>query len=36
MFEQLITSNGQRMDWKFDWEKSSNDMEEEMEDDRDE
>ena len=36
MFKQLILSNGQRMDWKFDWEKNSNDMEEEMEDDRDE
>jgi len=36
MFKQLILSSGQRMDWKFDWEKNSNDMEEEMEDDRDE
>jgi serine/threonine protein kinase len=36
MFKQLVLSSGQRMDWKFDWEKNSNDMEEEMEDDRDE
>ena len=36
MFKQLILSNGQQMDWKFDWEKNSNDMEEEIEDDRDE
>ena len=35
MFKQLISSMGQEMDWKFDWEKNSNDMEEEMEDDRD-
>ena len=35
MFKQLVLSSGYRMDWKFDWEKNSNDMEEE-EDDRDE
>ena len=35
MFKQLVLSSGYRMDWKFDWEKKENDMEEE-EDDRDE
>ena len=35
MFKQLVISSGYRMDWKFDWEKKENDMEEE-EDDRDE
>ena len=35
MFKQLVLSNGYRMDWKFDWEKKENEMEEE-EDDRDE
>ena len=32
MFKQLISANKQQMDWKYDWEKSSNDMEEEVED----
>jgi casein kinase 1 len=32
MFKQLILTCGQQMDWKYDWEKSSNDMEEEVED----
>ena len=36
MFEQLITNNGQHMDWKFDWDKNLDDMEEEMDDDKDE
>ena len=36
MFKQLIISNGMQMDWKFDWEKNGNEMEEEIEDDRDE
>ena len=35
MFKQLVLSSGYRMDWKFDWEKKENEMEEE-EDDRDE
>ena len=32
MFQQLILTCGQQMDWKFDWEKNNNDMEEEVED----
>ena len=29
MFKQLIISMNQEMDWKFDWEKKINEMEEE-------
>ena len=36
MFKQMILTKGQQMDWIFDWEKKVNDMEEEIEDDRDE
>ena len=37
MFKQLIISSNQQMDWKFDWEKNSNEMEEEeVEDDKEE
>jgi casein kinase 1 len=36
MFKQMILTKGQQMDWIFDWEKKINDMEEEIEDDRDE
>jgi hypothetical protein len=37
MFKQLIISNNQQMDWRFDWEKNNNEMEEEeVEDDREE
>jgi len=32
MFQQLILTCGQQMDWKYDWEKNNNDMEEEVED----
>ena len=36
MFKQLINSNNQFMDWKFDWEKESCEMEEEeIEDEKD-
>ena len=38
MFKQLIISNNQIVDWKFDWEKNNNSEmeEEEAEDDKDE
>ena len=35
MFKQLIISNNEQMDWKYDWEKND-ENEEEIEDDKDE